>query len=427
MTGMRVLFVANPEKAHLLAMVPLAWALRAAGHEVRVAGQPAFAGAITQAGLTAVPVGRDADLWQLLARDPRLPDWSWKPAYGLPAPYDVAQFPDRASWAYLSEGYAEVLRHWHRPGCLPIIAGLTDFARSWRPDLIIWEPLALAGPIAARACGAAHARLLWSLDVFGLTRARFHELKTRRPPDDRADPLAGWLDGYARKHGGAFAEDMVTGQFTIEQLPGSLSMRAPGLRYVPVRYIPYGGASVVPDWLRVPPERPRIALTMGVSLTDHAAGYSVSVRELLEALADLDVEVVATLADAERRAPPRVPGNTRVVPYVPLHALAATCAAVLSHGGFNTMLTAAVHGVPQLAMPWDFDGPLFARRATAQGAALAIDADQVTGENVRAAVLRLLGERPFAERARDLRAEITALPSPNQLVAQLEELTAAYR
>ncbi|WP_062346170.1 activator-dependent family glycosyltransferase [Herbidospora yilanensis] len=424
---MRVLFVANPEKAHLLAMVPLAWALRAAGHEVRVAGQPAFADVITQAGLTAVPVGRDGDLWRLLARDPRLPGWTWRPAYGLPAPYDVAQFPGRGTWEHLTEGYAEVLRHWHRPGCLPMIAALTEFARHWRPDLVVWEPLAFAGPIAARACGAAHARLLWSLDVFGLTRARFLDLKAGRPEHDRADPLAEWLDGYARRHGGDFAEDMVTGQFTIDQVPDSIAVRAPGLHHVPVRYLPHGGPSVVPGWLREPPRRPRVALTMGVSLTDHAAGYSVSVRDLLEALADLDVEVVATIADAERHGLATVPGNARVVPYVPLQALAATCSAVLSHGGFGTVLTTAGHGVPQLAMPWDFDGPLFARRLAAQGAALAVDADRVSGETVRAAVLRLLEEPAFAKRADDLRAELAALPSPGQLVARLEELTERNR
>ena len=133
---MRVLFVANPEKAHLLAMVPLAWALRTAGHEVRVAGQPAFADLITQAGLTAVPVGRDADLWDLLPRDPRYPPWTWKPAYGLEPPYDVADHPEKATWQYLSEGYAEVLRTWHKPACFAMIGPLVGVrpALAARPD-----------------------------------------------------------------------------------------------------------------------------------------------------------------------------------------------------------------------------------------------------------------------------------------------------
>ncbi len=36
---MRVLFTTYAEKTHFLAMAPLAWALRTAGHEVVVASQ----------------------------------------------------------------------------------------------------------------------------------------------------------------------------------------------------------------------------------------------------------------------------------------------------------------------------------------------------------------------------------------------------
>ncbi|MEV4379972.1 activator-dependent family glycosyltransferase [Streptosporangium sp. NPDC049644] len=423
---MRVLFVANPEKAHLLTMVPLAWALRTAGHEVRVAGQPKFADMITQAGLTAVPVGRDADLWQLLARDHRIPDWTWDPAYGLPVPYDVVDDPARGTWRHLADGYAEALRTWHRPGSLPMIAGLVDFARHWRPDLVIWEPLAYAGPIAAKACGAAHARLLWSLDVFGIARDSFLRLKAEQPPEERADPLADWLGAYGRKHGFDFTEDMTTGHFTIDQIPSSLSVRA-DLSYLPMRYVAYGGPASVPKWLWTAPERPRVALTMGLSLTDHKAGYAVSVQDVLDSLADLDVELVATVPESERHRLSRVPDNARLVSYAPLHALAPTCSAVINHAGFGTFLTTARYGIPQLALPWDFDGPAFARQAAGQGATLVIRADQATGQAIRQSVLRLLGEPAFRHRAADLRDEIHALPSPNQLVPQLEELTAKHR
>ncbi len=417
---MRVLFVANPEKAHLLAMVPLAWALRTAGHEVRVAGQPAFADLVTQAGLTAVPVGRDADLWNLLPRDPRYPPWHWEPEYGLPAPYDVAADPAKATLEHLTAGYTEVLHTWHKPACFPMITALVEFARHWEPDLIVWEPLALAGPIAAKACGAAHARLLWSIDVFGVTRARFLQL---RPA---ADPLGEWLGGYARMYGDEFSEDMLTGQFTIDQLPASLRMSA-DLTYLPVRYTPYGGPAAVPAWLWEPPPRPRVALTMGLSLTDHEGGYAVSVADVLAALSDVDVELVATIAQPEAAKLSSIPQNARLVPYVPLHALVPTCAAVISHGGFGTFLTTALHGVPQLAMPWDFDGPEFARRAAAQGATLVLPADRATAADIRESVLRLLHEPVFRERAWQLRDEMAALPSPNEIVPQLEELAAKSR
>ncbi|MGC7102057.1 activator-dependent family glycosyltransferase [Amycolatopsis lurida] len=423
---MRVLFVANPEKAHLLAMAPMAWALRTAGHEVCFAGQPSFTKLITQAGLTAVPVGRDGDLWELIPRHPQLRGWVWQPEYGMPAPYDVAEWPERATWQHMTAGYAETLHSWHKPACFPMIAALVEFARQWRPDLVIWEPLALAGPIAAKACGAAHGRLLWGVDVFGFTRHQFLRLKAAQPAGDRTDPLADWLAAYGRKYGFDFTEDMLTGRFTIDQLPDSLRMDA-GLRYLSMQYIPYGGPAVVPHWLRDPPERPRIALTMGVSLTEHDAGYSVGVQGILDELSDLDIEVVATIAESEQAKLHRVPGNVRLVSYVPLHALVPTCSAVIHHGGYGTILTIARWGVPQLATPWDFDGPEFSRRVAAQGSALMIRADRATGEAVRSAVRRLLTEPGFRERAASLRAELHRLPSPNQLVPLLEELTSQHR
>ncbi|NUK73925.1 activator-dependent family glycosyltransferase, partial [Streptomyces lunaelactis] len=419
---MRVLFVANPEKAHVLAMVPLAWALRTAGHEVRFASTPWFADTLTQAGLTAVPVGRDSDLWDQLRR--AMPNGEYRPEFGLPAPYDVVQDPERVDWAQLRDGYDHIVQSWHRPACFPMISALVEFARAWQPDLVLWEPLAFGGPVAAKACGAAHGRLLWSYDAFGETREHFLRLKEQQPEGERSDPLAEWLGGYARKYGGEFSEDMTTGQFTVDQLPASLSGES-ALPKVRMRFEPYGGPAVVPRWLWSAPARARVALTMGVSATDHGAGYTISIQDVLDSLADLDIEVVATIAESEQAKLQRVPDNARLVSYVPLQALAATCDAVIHHAGFGTFLTMARHHpVPQLLLPWDFDGPVLARKAQEQGGSLVVRADRATGASVREGVLRLLSEPAFRERAAALREEIESTPGPHQVVEQLEELVA---
>jgi glycosyltransferase (activator-dependent family) len=403
---MRVLFAVNPEKTIFYTMVPLAWALRTAGHDVRVASQPRFATTITQAGLTAVPVGRDRDRWQVAGQKEEL-------RAGLPAPYDAAVAePASLDAETLVDGYERQAVRWHKLDNFPIIADLVDYARHWQPDLVIWEPLTNAGAIAAKACGAAHARLLWSVDVFGVTRARLLAL---RPPKD---PLRDWLGGYAE-----FTEDMVTGQFSIDLLPDSLAMPT-DLHRVPMGYLPYGGPAVVPRWLWEPPHRPRVALTLGTTSTEQFAGYATDVPELLDALSTMDVEVIATVAPQTLDT---VPENVRAVGFVPLDALVSTCAAVVNHAGPGTLLTTARHAVPQLAVPWDFDEPELARRAGVQGAALVIRADTATGPAVRDGVHRLLHEPEFAGRAARLRDEILAMPTPNQIVPQLEELTAKYR
>jgi glycosyltransferase (activator-dependent family) len=416
---MRVLFTTYPEKTHFMAMAPLAWALRTAGHEVCFASAPQFADVITQAGLTAVPIGRNRDLHQIMDRDP---NWFRIGMNGMPVPYDSADWPEeQVTWSYLKDGYDLQIPMWHKMSNVPLVPDLVAFARAWQPDLVIWEPSTWAGAIAAKACGAAHARLLFSLDVFGVTRQRFLRRSAGQSSDD---PLADWLGTYGERYGFEFTEDLVTGQFTLSLTPPTLAVEA-DLRYVPVRHIPYAGAAVIPAWLREPPKRPRVAVTMGIS----AAGASdevVDLPDVFDALSDMDIEVVATLPEAAQRSIGKVPGNVRLVSYVPLDALIPTCAAVMHHGGFGTLLTTARHGKPQLILPWNNDGPSFAQKVAAQGAGLALHPFQGSGRPVRDRLQRLLTEPKFQAAADKLRAELLAMPAPNEVVGDLEKLTAEH-
>ena len=422
---MRVLFTTYPDTTVFQPMVPLAWALRAAGHDVRVAVQPSFAGTVTSAGLTAVPVGRDRSTWRLAGM---FPEETEADRDGLPAPYDaVTADPATLDFGEMRDAGARMIEEWHRLDNFPITAGLIDFARSWQPDLVIWESITYAGAIAAQACGAVSVRMLWSIDVFGVTRQIYRGLRDQQPAGERDDPLRSWLEPYADKYGDGFREEYVTGDVTIDPLPPSLRMPATDLTYLPMQYTPYGGAASVPRWVWEQPVRPRVALTLGLSATDIFAGYAVSAQDLLDALADLDVELIATIAEPERRKLERVPGNARLVSYVPLHALAPTCAAVINHAGPGTLLTIARDAVPQLTVPYDFDEPELARRAAAQGGSLTIPAGRATGEAVRDGLVRLLEEPRFAERAAALRDEIRDQPTPHRVVHRLEELAAGRR
>ncbi|WP_328644452.1 activator-dependent family glycosyltransferase [Amycolatopsis sp. NBC_00348] len=406
---MRVLLTTYAERTHFLMMVPLAWALRTAGHDVRVAVQPKLAGAVTGAGLTAVPVGHDRDLWDLLRRTG--PEHLFGVETGWPAPYDTAALstPD---WDHVLRGYRDIAVRWHKTSNVPLINDLVDFARWWQPDLVLWEPTTYAGAIAAKACGAAHGRILIGEDVFGLTRDHFLRLR----PDGAPDPLGEWLGAYARKYGGEFSEDMVTGQFTIDQLPASLRHRA-SLEHVPMRYMNYGGAAVVPDWLSTPPSRPRVALTMGLTAHDRTGGYPVDLQDVLDAVDGLDVELVATVTPETRLS--RVPSRTRLVPFVPLTALLTTCSVAIHHAGVGTLASTALRGIPQLTLPWDVDQPTLGARLAAQDAGISIHATEATTEGIRDALVRLLHEPAYTKGAAHLRDEMLAMPSPNDVAGHL--------
>ncbi|WP_433699022.1 activator-dependent family glycosyltransferase [Nocardiopsis sp. CA-288880] len=412
---MRVLLTVAAEKPHFLGMVPLAWALRAAGHEVRVASQPALGPTVAATGLPFVPVGRDHGFWRTMKVFDLHDTLNDAPLFGR-----VTAPDDEVSWDYLLEGYRTVVPWWWRMVNDPMEQDLVALCREWRPDLVVWGSVSFAGAIAAQACGAAHVRYLWGADIFARTRRRFLARMAEQPAAGREDPLAAWLGARAARYGVEFSETLVHGQATVEQVPASLRVPTPDdLTYLPMRYVPYNGRAVVPGWLRTPPERPRIALTLGTTLMGQDSGGKALFRALLEGLADLDAEVVATLPAHEQDALGPVPANTRLTEYVPLHALAPTCDAMVDHGGWGTVLTGLAHGVPQVIVPSWFDDPMLADMLADGGAAVTVPHRAMTAETISRSASRLLDDPSFARGAAGVREAMEALPSPAELADAL--------
>ncbi|MFI6517007.1 activator-dependent family glycosyltransferase [Spirillospora sp. NPDC050679] len=425
---MKVLFACwgHYPPTHYHTMVPLAWALRTAGHEARVAGPEELVEAVTEAGLTAVPAGMAR--W-FMGNDP------WAPELLQPILMDGtrhSQFfdytgADREQWSW--EG---LLALEHVMGSAlyasmnndQLIDDLVGYARYWRPDLIISEPYTFAAAIAARVTGAAHARITLAPDIALRARREFLRLKAQRPPEQREDPTAEWLGQCLERYGHTFDEEIIEGHWTIDPLPESLRLDL-GLRVVPTRYVPFHGPSVVPEWLGRPAERRRICLTLGQGGSHVEVGDSLG--ELLAAMGDLDAEVIVTL-DAEQLAGlPGLPGNIRPVGFVPLSELMPTCSAVVHAGGNNTRATAQLYGVPQCFLYSGWDSAVAAARIEELGAGLTVPIARIDAAEVRDKLRRLLDEPSFAKAAMELRAQMLAQPTTNETVATLERLTARHR
>ncbi|WP_410873273.1 activator-dependent family glycosyltransferase [Nocardia sp. A7] len=415
---MRILFTTIAENSHILAQTPMAWALSTAGHDVRVASAPAMTELITSAGLTAVSVGADHNMHELLAQlsqqgagaiENELSDWS-------------DPFADKLTWTQIMMKYQVAVPMALQPYNDPIVEDLVAFAREWQPDLVIWDPLTYAGAVAATAVGAVHARLIWNVDIYSTMRAAFLELKDQQPPAAQVDPLADWLGRQLAVYGGEFSETVLSGHFTIDPIPSTVQLPL-AVDRVPVRYTPYNGRSVVPAWLREQPQRPRIAVTSGSSFEAALGATFLPFGEILAGLAEVDAEIIATLSEAEQEKLGPLPANVRAVGFAPMQVLLPTCAAVVHHGGFGTWSTAALLGVPQL-IPTLRHGDLWLRagRTEEAGAGLRLHAPTTTAEQVSTAVRRLLDEPEFGAGAGKLRAEILSTPTPNSAVAEIERL-----
>ena len=422
---MRILFVTNPFKSHLFVQTPLAWALRTAGHEVCVAAPPNVAADIAQSGLPGIAIGPDLSLEERMAlQQPFVPAGSVDPA----GERTGRSAQDDFGWG---SPCVELQEHAYGvPASFcpdPTFDDLVSFARWWRPDLVVTDPTAYPGGVAARAVGAAHARMLFGVD-------RLHQLRAacRAQPDCTGDPLQAWLEPVLGHFGRDFDDGAVIGDWTISPMPTWI-WHPDGPHYLPMRHVPYNGPSAIPSWLTEPPKARRICLTLGMSHREAKAGRAPSARGMFDAVADLDVEVVATLNERQRESV-TLPDNVRAVDFVPLNALLPTCSAIVHSGGAGTFASALEHGVPQIIVPHDFRtqkwwGPVaMADGVQKRGAGVyAANADMLTADILRDSLKQLLEDPSYAAGAARVRTEVRAMPSPAALVPVLEELTAEFR
>jgi UDP:flavonoid glycosyltransferase YjiC (YdhE family) len=409
-----VLFVTAVLPSHYFVMAPFAWALRAAGHEVCVAAQPELVETVARSGLPVVPVGGEAD-FAARYRD----QTATRPADVATRPADVAApYRDQAA-ARPADAGIRPADAGARPGdpkalfCTVadgMADDLVDFARAWRPDAVVWEPTTLAGPLAAAACGAVSLRYLWGPDIVGRGIGR-HNL----PPQ--------FAELFARF---GIDLDALPEWWNIDACPDGLQVDGT-TRRVPVRYVPYSNSQHVPGWFLRRGGRPRVCVTLGITMTEVAGGRSFFAPRVLDALAALDVDLVTAVVPAQRPLLDRVPEGVRVVEDGALHMLLPSCDLVIHHGGVGSMLTAALYGLPQLTITQMPDQSFYSAHLSRTGASVHLTGDQADPETLRAVVRRLLHDPSYRRAADGIRRAMLSRPTPQQIVPTVERLVAAAR
>jgi UDP:flavonoid glycosyltransferase YjiC (YdhE family) len=187
-----------------------------------------------------------------------------------------------------------------------------------------------------------------------------------------------------------------------------------------MRYVPYNQARMLPDWSLSAGPRPRVCVTLGSVLP--ASGNLGALGEMLAALADLEIDVVLAMGDADLTSAGPLPANVTPVGWMPLNSLLSSCAAIVHHGGAGTALTALACGVPQLAIAYGADRPENAAAVARRGTGIAVDLADATPAGIRAALMALLEEPGYLKSAIEVRDEIAAQPSPAEIAGRLEEL-----
>ncbi|MEU0562285.1 nucleotide disphospho-sugar-binding domain-containing protein [Dactylosporangium sp. NPDC006015] len=406
---MRVLFSVSSWPTHYSSMVPLGWALQAAGHELRVLCAPSQTAAVAGAGLPPVPLlgGMEVAVHNRLSyvREALAGQWPypWTPLHPVTgAQMSTLDGFDAAAYARTDGArFAEASAAGHDAA--------VAFAREWRPDLVVHDPVSTEGLLAALAAGVPAILALWG-------PVGTHEAPpVRILPDDLGDSFA--------RHGfGPFGPDLI--RHVLDPCPDEVAPPVGGER-LPVRYVPYNGPGVPPP--RQPRGgRKRVCVTWSTALSTMTGPRSYALPAIVEALAGLGVEAVltATREDAEALGP--VPPGVRLLERCPLYALLPDCDAVVHHGGAGSAMTAMVTGTPQLAITFASEQACLAGRMAAAGAGLHLPGHTATAETIAATVAALLDNSAHQRAATALRRAAVSRPTPVELLPRLEKLAAGW-
>jgi UDP:flavonoid glycosyltransferase YjiC (YdhE family) len=389
---MRVLFVTWALSPHYRPLVPLGWALRAAGHQVLVASHPSFAPVIAASGLPALPAGPAIDLDAEIRAEAQAGRWFDEDTL---TPQQIRQRRTALTGLHAPLHSAEAMA-----------GDLITYARTWHPDLVIYEPTAFAGPLVARLLAIPAVRHLWTADFTAPLHLLEHQL------------LGPLFDRYGATRIG------ILGDLTLDPCPPRLQI-TDTLPRQPIRYIPYNGPAVCPPWLRRPPGRPRICVTWGTSLTGIGGPDRIAhVPRILTALAGLDADIILAVLDTHRATFTHPPANVTHIGPVPLHLLLPTCQAIIHQGGGGTLMTAMTAGLPQLIIPTIQDETFNARQLAATGAGLHLTGGEtITPHAVTHAATALLTDPAYTTAARQLAAEARTMPAPADIIPALHHLT----
>jgi UDP:flavonoid glycosyltransferase YjiC (YdhE family) len=367
---MRVLFLPAPAIGHAFPLVPLAWAFQSAGHEaVFVTGGDGLT--VANAGLPVLDALPGRTTGEMLVGFAEALPHLFAPLEGPPLETMNGRKP-------------HIVAAWD-----PYVDAHVAVASRARPDLVVYDPIFAVGAVVAAVLGVP---------------AVAHAVTITRYDADLVRELPG---AVSLRRYGVDAPAVIR---SVDLAPPSLAEGvAPDLL---MGHVPYNGSGVLPDWLLDPPQRPRVAVTSGSTYGTRAfIGRAVRI-----AAADPEVEFVVTLGDGvPADVPDDLPPNLRLTGWVPLNALLRTCDAAVHHGGDGTLLTCCALGVPQLVLPNAPDEIVNAELLGARGAAHVLDEVDLDVDAVR----ELRSDEKLRRVAEELRAEITAMPSPARVVAQL--------
>ena len=388
---MRLLVAITSGFGHIRPSAPIADAVRRRGHDVRYfvsSGDRLFSGNSRGSGAIS-----PADF-----------------ATGLGFPTDVVEPSDVASLVERLPAPESDAAAMFRPfflraaAAVPFIRTLCD---EWEPDVILRDTAGLDAWAIAEQTDTPLA----TFDFTPAQSVRLHEVAGGEfawfreamslPPEPSGDRLGSeltivgaapsWFDGHRLPANTHFVQPMEP-----DPAPGeSVEALLDGEDERPLLYATFGTVFNTPDLVQL----------------------------VFEAVADLDVRVIATIGMNNEAADMAIPDNVRTVPFLSQGLILEHADMVVAHGGYGSLTGALKRGLPVLSLPLaPPDNAFNAAQLVKLGAGLALGPDERTPEAIRRSLRRLLDDRKYRDRAGEIAAEIAALPPIDHAAELIERL-----
>ncbi|MEZ5383469.1 MAG: glycosyltransferase [Microthrixaceae bacterium] len=388
---MRVLFVVPPLTGHTNPTVALGAELLRRGHQVAWCGDREHLAAHLPGGSTIIPAAED-----------------------LPSDL-VATMVDRsqglrgaAALKFLWEDFLEPLAR----ATLPGVARAVD---TYDPDLMVVDQQAVAGAVVGRRTGR-----LWvtsattSADLVDPFAAlpRLREWVDQRLVDLQVS--VGVPRADARPEHLRFSPHLVLA-FTSEALMGTTPDLGAPLACVGPAFA-QRPPTVDFDWAWLD-ARPLVLVSLGTVSAGSGTRFLTAAAEALTARPELQGVIVGAVD-------PDLPAaeNVLVVPRVPQVELLERCAAVVTHGGHNTVCEALAHGLPLVVAPIRDDQPIVADQVARAGAGVRLRYARTGATQLGHALDEILDQPSYREAARRLQRSFTDAGGAPAAAQRLEQL-----
>jgi MGT family glycosyltransferase len=384
---MKILAYTSPARGHLFPLVPILDELAGRGHSIALRTLASEVGLMSARGFDVAPITPEIEAIEHDDYLARTPPAKLKRAMATFAARSELEVAD------MQGAIAEQAPDAMLVDCMAW--GATAVAEAWGGPWAQWFPYPL--PLSSRDAppfgpglkpakglpGRLRDRLLRPLLMGALEKASL--------PGVNAMRTAVGVQPFAR------ADDMFTNpplllymtaepfEYPRSDWPASVHMVGPCCWDPPAE---------PPGWL-AELDRPLVLVSTSSEFQDDGR----LVRTALDALADEDVQVVATLPAAG--APGPVPANARLESFVPHSVILRHASCAITHGGAGATQKALAAGVPVCVVPFGRDQMEVARRVQMAGAGTRLAVQRLSAGRLRRQVRAAMAMRDGARRVAD--------------------------